>query len=1160
MSKYLNYVAYHVHTQLSLLDSTTDFKDYVHKAKELGQKAICFSEHGNTLNWIEKKMYCESTQYKVESCELDKPIYAVKKQLDKLIERYEDIKITELKPIKYLHGVEVYLTETLDENIRDNYHTVLIAKNFEGFKEINSLIDISTQKDHTYYKPRISFDEFLNISDNVIKISACLASPLNQIKNRLSEIEDEDKKQRLSLYYEKLIFAYDFYEVQPHANSQEQKDYNKFLYELSKTTNIPLIAGTDTHSIDGYKAECRTMLQYAKDYVFAGEDEFDLTYHTYNELADEFKRQNALSETVYLEAINNTNVMADTVEGFELDTSFKYPVLYDNEEEVFVARIQKMKQEKIDRGEIEDIPDYQKNIDEELSVFREIGMIGFMLFMSELCCWCHENDIPTGFCRGSVGGSTIAYITDVIDVDPIKWKTVFSRFANKDRKELGDIDLDFAPDDREKVYKHIIDSFTTEYTAYILTTGTIQDKGTIDEIVRGFHNKWCRDRGISTKAKNTGSPYSVEFAKLVKAEYSENPEKTREKYKDIFYYFDGLNGVVISRGIHPAGIVVSPVTLADNYGTFWSEGNRVLSINMEEIHEVNLLKYDILGLKNIGIIRDVYRMIGKKYPRAYEINWNDENVWKDMITSPIGIFQFEGDYAFELLKRFKPTMITHMSVVNAALRPSGTSYRDRLISGEKNVNPSPIIDELLADNNGYLVFQEDTIKFLTNICGLSGSDADNIRRAIGRKQKDRLEQAMPDILEGYCQKSDKPRDVAEEEAKVFLQIIEDSSDYQFGFNHSTGYSMIGYVCAYLRHYYPSEFIASYINNASNSEDVNDGTLLAKQKNINILPVKFRHSKAKYFVTDGVVYKGIGSIPYMNEKISEEMYELRNNKYQNFFDVLYDLKNTSVDSRQTTKLIEVDFFSEFGDINELLYCRELFETLDEKQQVKKDKIDELGISEDILRRFSNEETDTRVEEIDCFEYVKSLGYTDDEATELLSDCVKSVKNPEYSTKKTIKKFNPSIEQIERFATKTVYGKFSQIRTYELMYYLFKSADIKKCTMSEKIKYQFDNLGYIDYIDPSLDWRYVAVTGLNTSFSPRFGAYCLSNGKTVDMKIHKTKGRNKNVITSFNDLPVSDCDVIYIKNIKKEPKRQCVNGEWVNMPDSFEWWIKDYTKVM
>lgn len=1157
----MNYTAYHVHTQLSLLDSTTDFKDYVHRAKELGQKAICFSEHGNTYNWIEKKMYCESTQYKITSSKLSKPMYVVKKQLDKLREEYEDIQIEELKPIKYIHGVEMYLTETLDENIRDNYHTILIAKNFKGFQEINTLIDISTQKDHTYYKPRISFDEFLNISDNVIKISACLASPLNKIKSRINETEDEDIKQRLSLYYEKLIFAYDFYEVQPHVNSIEQKEYNKFLYELSQNTNIPLIAGTDTHSIDSYKAECRTMLQYAKDYTFDNEDEFDLTYRTYDRLVEEFEEQGILDRNTYLEAISNTNVMADMVEDFELDTSFKYPVLYDNEEEVFVARIQKMKQEKIDRGEIQDIPEYQKNIDEELSVFKEIGMIGFMLFMSELCCWCHDNDIPTGFCRGSVGGSTIAYITDIIDVDPIKWKTVFSRFANKDRKELGDIDLDFAPDDREKVYKHIIDSFTPEYTAYILTTGTIQDKGTIDEIVRGFHNKWCRDRGINPKSKNTGSPYSVEFAKIIKAEFSENSEKTREKYKDIFYYFDGLNGVVISRGIHPAGIVVSPVTLADNYGTFWSDGNRVLSINMEEIHEVNLLKYDILGLKNIGIIRDVYRMIGKKYPRAYQINWNDEKVWEDMITSPIGIFQFEGDYAFELLKRFTPTMITHMSVVNAALRPSGTSYRDRLISGEKNINPSPIIDELLADNNGYLVFQEDTIKFLTNICGLSGSDADNIRRAIGRKQKDRLEQAMPDILEGYCQKSDKPREVAEEEAKVFLQIIEDSSSYQFGFNHSTGYSMIGYVCAYLRYYYPSEFIASYINNASNNEDVNDGTLLAKQKDIRIMPVKFRRSKGNYFVTDGVVYKGIGSIPYMNDRISEEMYALKDNKYTNFIDVLYALKsNTSIDSRQITKLIEVDFFSEFGDINELLFCKELFEKLDGKQQVAKNKIDEVGIGEEILREFSNEETYNRVEEIDCSKFVESLGYTESQAIELLADCVKSAKNPQYSTKKVIKKFNPSEEQIQKFATKIVYGKFAQIRTYELMYYLLNHTEIEKCTMSEKIRYQFENLGYVDYVDPELDWRYVAVTGLNTSYSPRFGAYSLSNGKTVDMKIHKTKGRNKNVVTCFNDVPLENCDVIYIKSVKKEPKRQKVNDDWVDIPNEFEWWIKDYVKVM
>lgn len=162
------------------------------------------------------------------------------------------------------------------------------------------------------------------------------------------------------------------------------------------------------------------------------------------------------------------------------------------------------------------------------------------------------------------------------------------------------------------------------------------------------------------------------------------------------------------------------------------------------------------------------------------MNWNDSAVWDDMITSPVGVFQFEGDYSFELLKRFKPTKINDMSLVNAALRPSGASFRDKLLAREVNHNPSTIIDELLKENLGFLVYQEDTIAFLQNICGLSGSASDNIRRAIGRKQTDRLQAALPEILEGYCSKSDKPREIAEKEAKEFLQIIEDSSDYQFG--------------------------------------------------------------------------------------------------------------------------------------------------------------------------------------------------------------------------------------------------------------------------------------------------------------------------------------------------------------------------------------------
>ena len=266
----------------------------------------------------------------------------------------------------------------------------------------------------------------------------------------------------------------------------------------------------------------------------------------------------------------------------------------------------------------------------------------------------------------------------------------------------------------------------------------------------------------------------------IKKEYEADPEATKQKYPNIFYYFDGLINTAISQSMHPAGIIASPVTLPDNYGTFWSDGKRILQINMEEVHEVSLVKYDILGLKNIEICKNTCEFAGIDYPRAHELNWNDPKVWDDIISSPVGIFQFEGDYAFDLLKKYKPSMINHLSLVNASLRPSGASYRDRLIAREVNHNPSEIIDELLADNNGFLVFQEDTIKFLQEICGLSGSEADNIRRAIGRKQADRLQAALPQILEGYCSKSPKPREIAEQEAKAFLQIIEDSSNYQFG--------------------------------------------------------------------------------------------------------------------------------------------------------------------------------------------------------------------------------------------------------------------------------------------------------------------------------------------------------------------------------------------
>ena len=1003
-----NYVAYHIHSDLSLLDSCTKFEDYIAKAVELKQKAICFTEHGNIMRWVAKKEACDKAG------------------------------------IKYLHGCEVYLTAQLEPKVRDNYHTILIAKNMKGLREINSLVSISNTDSHFYFKPRITFDEFLNISDNVIKISACLASPLAKIQNEIYNLENkkditEEEKERckfLSLNFEKVLKHYDYYEIQPHINSDEQKQYNKKLFEWAKKHNKPLIAGTDTHSLDRYKAECRSILQTAKGIEFANEDQFDLTYKSYDELVNMFAEQNALPKSVYLQAIENTNVMANSCEDIILDKEFKYPKVYDDDINTLRERLWDMLQDKIKKGIIpeEQKEEFIENIKTELAVFKKINMCGFMLFMSDLIIWCHENNIPTGFARGSCGGSCIAYVLDIIDINPIKWKTVFSRFANEDRKEIGDIDVDFAPDDRDAVYNHMIEKFGEEYTAYILAVGTVSDKGCIDEIGRALHRKTGKDT------------YSLENLKKIKKEYESNPEQAKEKYSELFYYFDGLLNTNISQSMHPCGMVVSPITLEDNYGVLYRDDKKILQIDMEDVHEISLVKYDILGLKNVGIIKDACEYAGIKYPKSSEINWEDQEVWQDMIKCPQGIFQFEGAYAFQMLCEFKPKSIFDMSLVTAALRPSGSSYRDKLMKKEFHKNPSKIIDNMLEDNYGYLIYQEDTIKFLKDICGLSGSEADNIRRAIGRKQKDRLDAAMPSILEGYCKMSPQPREIAEKEAKEFLQIIEDSASYQFGYNHSVAYCMIGYLCAYLRYYHTPYFIMAYLNNAQNEDDIIGGFEMAKLYGYQILPPRFRRSTDKYMYDEEThnIYKGVASIKFLNSGAAEYLYSLRENKYDSFIDLLIQIEeDKQINSRQMEILIQLQYFEEFGKNKKLLSVYRYFRKLYGRKVLVKEKINELGLTDNDIK--------------ECFE------------------------------KETEK-------------------QFVNINYIQILNNVENRIEDEIIPIQEQIAFELEVVGYIS-MTYDVDKSYCIVSDIDTKYNPRITIYSLGTGKEVICKINKSIFKNK-----------------------------------------------------
>lgn len=909
-----SYIMYHCHSDYSLLDSATKYNDYIDLAVRDGSKAISISEHGKPLNWTEKWGACKAAG------------------------------------IRYIHSVEIYLTESLFPKVRDNYHTVLLARNLDGVRELNKLVTKSCNKDHFYYVNRISFDEFLGISDNIISTSACLSSPLNKL--------DETDP-----YYSKLLHKYTFLEVQPHLHP-DQIAFNKKLYALSLRYGIPLIAGTDTHNSSRYKSDCRLALMSSKNKSYGEEDGIDLTYKTYDELVDAFRAQGALPVDVFMMAIENTNKLYDMTEDFDLDTSIKYPILHGSREkdvEVFRDTVESMFLDKVHAGIIPEaqVAAFRSAISEEMRVFEKLGMSGFMLSMSELVRWCKSQGMAIGTARGSVGGSRVAYITDIIDLNPETWNTIFSRFCNESRKEIGDIDIDCVESDRPRIFEYIVNRFGADKTARVASFGTIKSKGVIDDVGRHLAKEWTRNH-----PNESDNPWSLKNIARIKTEFDEDPEKTKKKYKELFYYYDGLLDVKISQSVHPAGMVISPITLPDNYGVFDKDDDMCLMLDMENVHDyTGLAKYDFLVLKTVQVIRDTCNYIGIPYPRTHEINWNDHAVWDSMCEDSTAIFQMEGNYAWQSLKKFRPQNIYEMALVNACIRPSGESYRDELLARKRHKNPSRMIDELLKDGYGYLVFQEDTIQFLQQICGLSGSDADTIRRAIGRKKKDILDREMPRILDGYCAKSDQPREIAESEAKEFIQILEDSASYQFGKNHAIAYCLMGYLCAYFRYYYPIEFITAFLNNAANDEDIQNGTTYAGRVGIIISSPKWGVSGANYhFDKDkNMIAKGLSSIKYIGESVADQILSVSTSReFERFIDVLTALKEeTSINARQIEILVGIDFFSGFGNQKELLKIIELFNDVFKSGAAKKiprAKVDGTPI-EPVVKRYSLGETKT-----------------------------------------------------------------------------------------------------------------------------------------------------------------------------------------------------------
>ena len=752
-----------------------------------------------------------------------------------------------------------------------------------------------------------------------------------------------------------------FLEIQ-HHNVKDQIEYNKYLFKLSQEYGLKLVTNTDTHCLDKKHVKGRDILQRAKNIRFDNEDGWDLTFKSYDELIESYKQQNSLPMFVILEAMENTNRIADMIEEFTMDKSYKYPKLYDNSEDVLKQKIN----EGVIRTGIDKLPNYETEylprIYSELETYKHNGAVDFLLLDENIKTWGREHDIYPGYSRGSCSGSLICYLLGITDVDSVLHKLNFERFMNTERVSLADIDTDWQPNQREAI-KDYVYSMEGLYCADIITFNTVALKGSIRDCARALKIDLSIVNDICENIND------------------DNIESYREQYKELFEYVDIVNGTVVSIGTHPCGQVVSPIPLDENMGllTLATCKNPVTMLNMKEIDSLNYVKLDILGLDNIQIINETCKLAGIERLTPQNVDDNDEAVWQSIKEDTLGIFQWDGSGSYyikdlfsdETIKRIKEVYpdfryIDLMACGNGAIRPAGASYRDELAQGIFRDNGHKALNDLLAPTLGYLVYQEQIIAFLNQFCGYTMGEADIVRRGFAKKTG--TEQFIPQIKSGFIKTMKEKYEVEEEESEhiveSFIQVIEDASSYLFSLNHSLPYSYIGYICGYLRYYYPLEFMTVVLNVCKDdAEKTNKAIDYVKKHDMVIKPPKFRYSRAEYFMDKETnsIYKGMASIKYMNAQVSEELYKLKDNQYNNFMDLLIDVYDkTSINSRQLSILIVIDFFEEFGKSQKLLDIVELYENImSKKLKSKKGEVSfnkaDLPYPKEIIEKYATEKS-------------------------------------------------------------------------------------------------------------------------------------------------------------------------------------------------------------
>jgi DNA polymerase III subunit alpha len=851
----MNYAGLHVHTHYSLFDGIATPQEYVDRAAELGMPAIAITDHGSLSG--HREMYRAAKEKGI------KPILGIEGYITK--DRHD-------------HTDKKAKNDPLDLNYN---HLIILAKNKKGLENLNKLNEIAWTEGF-YKKPRIDWEILEQYKEGLIITSGCLSGVLAKAIEA-----DELAYAKEHIKWCKDTFGEDYYlEVMPH----NPPEINKTILDLADEFGITPVVTPDCHHSDPSQAEIQELklilnsysnktekdVTYEKsckhdnlmdrlDYLYGADRQmsfknFEIHLLSYEEMKSAMEKQGIDREDMYQATLD----IVDKIEDYDIqDYQDLLPVQYMNPNaELRTLALEGLTAMGLDKDEV-----YLNRIEEEMKVIEDKNFGPYFLVVRSMIAWAKKEDIMVGPGRGSAAGSLLCYALGITDIDPIKHGLLFFRFINPERNDFPDIDTDIQDNRRDEVKDYLVRQY--KHVASIATFLTFKDKGVVRDIARVL-NIPLVDVNKVMKVVDTWDDYCN----------SKQAEWFREKYPEIEKYGDQLRGRIRGTGIHAAGVVTSkqPIFKFAPMETRTAPGTKeripVVAVDMAEAERIGLIKIDALGLKTLSVIQDTLKIIqereGSKKIDLHKINMEDANVYRmlsDGYTK--GVFQCEATPYTNLLVKMGVKNFNELAASNALVRPGamntiGKDYIARK-HGKQNISyHHQVMKTFTEETYGCILYQEQVMQACTELGGMTMSEADQVRKIIGKKKDAKEFDKFKDKFVDGASKFLSPND-----AKDLWHDFEAHAGYSFNKSHAVAYSTLSYWTAWLKYYHPLEFMFAILKNEGDKDARTEYLIEAKRMNIKVKLPHINDSDADFKIEGNGIRFGLTAIKYISDNIANK---------------------------------------------------------------------------------------------------------------------------------------------------------------------------------------------------------------------------------------------------------------------------------------------------